>query len=77
MSAVVCEALGLDNGIVEQNNGNREGSEATHSCNEGFTLSGDAIRTCQSNGEWTGSRLSCVQSKTKSLAGHVITNTST
>ena len=64
MSAVVCEALSLNNGNVEKSNGNREGSEATHRCNEGFLLSGDAIQTCQSNGEWTGSTPTCVQGKT-------------
>ena len=49
---------------MEQSNGNREGSVATHTCDDGFVLSGDMTRTCQSNGEWTGSSLSCVQSKT-------------
>lgn len=67
MYVVVCEELSLDNGNLEMSNGNREGSVVTHTCNEGFTLSGDAVRTCQSNGEWTGFRITCIQSKTSLL----------
>ncbi len=29
-------------------------STAIYSCDTGYTLSGDRIRTCQDNGEWSG-----------------------
>ena len=35
------------------------GSVARYSCSSGYTLSGVATRTCQSNGEWSGSQPSC------------------
>ena len=34
--------------------GNVEGDTVTYFCNEGYNLSGDANRTCQSNGSWSG-----------------------
>ena len=48
---------------MEQTDGNREGSVATHSCNDGFIFSGDEERTCQSSGAWSGSAASCSLSK--------------
>ena len=35
------------------------GQSVVYSCNEGFTLNGDARRTCTVNGNWTGSAPSC------------------
>ena len=29
-------------------------SVATYSCNTGYTLTGDATRTCQGDGTWSG-----------------------
>ena len=40
-------------------NGNLEGDTVTYSCNNGFNLSGDASRTCRSNGEWSGTQPKC------------------
>ena len=40
-------------------NGNLEGDMVTYSCNSGFNLSGDANRTCQSNGQWSGTQPKC------------------
>lgn len=38
------------------------GSTATYTCNSGYTLSGDASRTCEGSGSWSGSVPSCVSS---------------
>jgi len=35
------------------------GSMATYSCDLGYTLDGNTSRTCQSNGQWSGSQPSC------------------
>ena len=34
-------------------------SEATYSCNSGFELVGEATRTCQANGQWSGEEPQC------------------
>ena len=47
-----------DNGDVELTDVT-EGSTATYTCDEGFDLSGDKFRTCQSNGQWSGSEPIC------------------
>ena len=39
--------------------GIREGERVTYFCNRGFKLSGDANRTCQSNGQWSGTQPKC------------------
>ena len=43
----------------KDNTGNMEGDTVTYSCNSGFKLSGDSLRTCQSNGEWSGTQPKC------------------
>ena len=36
------------------------GSQATYTCNDGFVISsGDDTRTCEANGEWSGSEPTC------------------
>ncbi len=37
------------------------GSTATYTCTEGYTLTGEATRTCQSNGMWSGSEPTCTR----------------
>ena len=32
---------------------------ATYACSEGYSLVGDATRTCQANGQWDGAEPSC------------------
>ena len=38
-------------------------SVATYSCNTGYTLTGDATRTCQGNSTWSGAIPTCVGMK--------------
>ena len=64
LSAVVCDELNLQNGRVELTDAYRAGSVATHTCDNGFTLNGDQVRTCQSSGAWTGSVASCMEGET-------------
>ena len=33
---------------------------AAYSCNEGYNLDGDQIRTCQGSGEWTRAAPTCI-----------------
>lgn len=47
------------NGRVTLSMGRSVTSEASYTCNEGFTLSGDTMRTCQPDGEWSGSEPTC------------------
>ena len=39
--------------------GNVEDDTVTYFCNEGYSLSGDPIRTCQPNGQWSGIPSEC------------------
>ena len=39
---------------------NVEGVTVIYFCNEGYNISGDANRTCQSNGQWTGIQPECI-----------------
>ncbi|EDQ85702.1 uncharacterized protein MONBRDRAFT_38713 [Monosiga brevicollis MX1] len=50
----------LSNGFVDTSGGIDFESVATFSCNEGYTRSGPASRTCQASGEWSGSAPMCV-----------------
>ncbi|MED6239875.1 hypothetical protein ATANTOWER_012490, partial [Ataeniobius toweri] len=43
-----------------------QGAKVQFSCDEGYTLSGSAERTCQSNGKWSGEDTSCLISSMKS-----------
>ena len=37
-----------------------EGDTVTYFCNKGYYLSGDPIRTCQSDGKWSGEQPKCI-----------------
>ena len=47
------------NGQVNHNDGTTFGHTATYSCNTGYNLVGDSIRTCQATGNWSGSAPTC------------------
>ena len=47
------------NGQVNQTAGTTLGQTATYSCNTGYNLVGDSIRTCQATGNWSGSAPTC------------------
>ncbi len=57
----VCLSLPpLTNGMISYSDQTQgEGTVATYSCNHGHNLDGDATRTCESNGVWTGSESTC------------------
>ena len=55
-----CDALDRPaQGAVSVTNGGKFPSKATYSCAAGYTLQGDATRTCLASGGWTGSAPSC------------------
>ena len=57
-----CGALsGPANGQVSHTTGTTLGRTATYSCNTGYNLMGDSIRTCQVNGMWSGSEPTCLR----------------
>lgn len=58
-AAVRCEELSdPTNGLVTIT-GTVSNSLAIYSCNTGFNLVGRAVRTCMSNGEWSGEAPIC------------------
>ena len=47
-----------DNG--EKNSSSYQyGNTISFTCNVGYTLQGSQVRTCQTNGEWTGTQPTC------------------
>ncbi len=61
-SIAAVDCLGLTNptdGMVTLTTTTFEGI-ATYSCNTGLSLSGEATRTCQDTGVWTGLAPTCV-----------------
>ena len=57
--SVRCPLLNIVSGSVRLT-GFTPGSTATYSCNDGYNLVGTSVRTCQANGEWSGSAPICV-----------------
>jgi hypothetical protein len=56
-----CGALGApDNGDVDVPDGTLYEMIATYTCEAGYNMSGEATRTCQADGSWSGSEPSCV-----------------
>jgi len=40
-----------------------EGDTCIYLCDDGFTIQGDSVRECQSNGSWSGSEPTCNRGK--------------
>ena len=69
VAAIKCDTLNtVDNGTVQYNDNTTDlldfGTDAIHSCNEGFFLVGNSVRICTGNGSsilgvWTGSQPNC------------------
>lgn len=47
------------NGIVSAPNGTTYSNQVEYICETGYTVVGNGFRTCQSNGQWSGSEPSC------------------
>jgi len=67
-SATCAEPAAPLNGTVRTAN-TRYGSAAIFGCASGFNLVGDGIRTCQTNGAWSGSAPTCVFARAGSSCG--------
>ena len=60
LAAVDCGSLtDPANGQVNHVAGTTFRQTATYSCNTGYNLVGDSIRTCQAAGDWSGSAPTC------------------
>ena len=60
LAAVNCGSLtDPANGRVNHTAGTTNGQTATYSCNTGYSLVGDSTRTCQAEGDWSGSPPTC------------------
>ena len=58
-AVVDCGALDNPENEVVLSTDTTYNSVATYSCNAGYTLTGDDMRTCQSSGVWSGSKPTC------------------
>ena len=60
LTAVNCGTLiNPANGRVSHTARTTFGMTATYSCNTGYILVGNSIRTCQATGRWSGSAPTC------------------
>ena len=60
LTAVDCGPLtDPANGQVDHTAGTTVGQNATYSCNTGYNLVGDSIRTCQATRNWSGRAPTC------------------
>ena len=57
---IICPPLSLVNGVVFMTS-DTVGSQAIHSCNEGFTLVGDTLRECLTSGLWSKDPPTCAR----------------
>ena len=58
----------INNGRVSTDGGLSTGQNATYSCNNGYHLTGDSVRTCQENGTWDNEEPTCQIIGNKNLA---------
>ena len=45
----------------KNNTGNTEGQMVNYFCNPRFKISGDKNRTCQADGQWSGTQPLCIR----------------
>ena len=57
--AVPCGTLSTPTNGQVSADGNTFHSQANYSCSEGYVLNGNSTRTCQSDGQWSGSVPTC------------------
>jgi beta-2-glycoprotein 1 len=58
----MCHKIGnFPNGHVTYSPDNFFGSKLIYSCNSGFTLIGDKVRTCEGDGWWSGQSPTCIK----------------
>lgn len=62
LSVVSCDWLALPSSGRKNSTNYLAGSVVGFQCSPGYTLSGSAERTCQSNGEWSGDSTMCLPS---------------
>ena len=62
------------NGQVTYTAGTLFGQTATYSCDSGYNLVGESVRTCQATGVWSGSAPTCQGIKDISLGSLVSTS---
>ena len=71
-AGIVCPNLpnpGNGRVVPQAHGGNVPGTVATYSCNAGYRLLGNTIRTCGSSGVWSGVAPTC---QSKALSGMFI-----
>ena len=61
------------NGNIETT-GTKFWAEATYSCNSGFVLVGDAVRTCEASGFWSGTAPFCTGRLSQALLHLLLTS---
>ena len=60
-TAIDCGTLNdTTNGQVSHTAGTTFGQTATYSCDTGYDLVGNSIRTCQADGMWSGNEPTCI-----------------
>ena len=59
ISLILREVITFTPGVVATTDSGLD-AVATYSCNEGYNLTGDEIRTCQGSGQWDGAAPNCI-----------------
>ena len=71
LTVVVCPNLqDPPNGIVNLSMGTVFESQATYTCSGGLILSGNDTRTCEANGQWSGSEPTCGKQQSIFISYH-------
>ena len=60
LTTTVCDDLSAPSNGAVTVNGHRTNDTAVYSCDDGFELVGDDVRTCLSNSDWSGETPVCL-----------------